>query len=1242
MSANLKTCTYTIRPRWLTHNPHPTHKNAQALAPVYVGRFEITGLSHQPSVLALLVAPPSARIPQCPISTATLGSASTASTNISCISASWPNDAPMQDVRCMAAARQRRGNPKRATLCCCVILRHAAAVAVAAFAAAGSQPDMKPWSAVVRDSRRQPIAGAVVRLRSGQRHESAKANQDGEFSFPALLPGNYSVAVEYPGGTAASSGPVTLPPATETVLECAADGTLSLVEQTKGREGTGGQELSSKAVSELPLNKRDFSQLLLLAAGTMTDTSGASNFTQQFAVNGQRGTAAVFAMDAADSSDPEMGGATFTNFNVDAVEEIRSNSGWMPAEIGRGAAGYTDIITRSGTNALHGSLFEFLRNAALDARNFFDRRSLAQQGRIPPFIRNEFGVASGGPVFIPKLHDGRNRTYYFAEYQGFRQVLGTTQVIPVPTAAERAGRDTTAFSGDTLFVPVDPRIAPYLARYPLPNDPAGPYGARTYATSSKVTTVADQFSLRIDHHLSSHAQLFGRFTMANNTGPTTNPSQTALSPDFAVEFLDRQRNAAITLTHTPSPRFTTETGISFTRTTPSFPTLNRTDPALTFGDGSYEAFNAAAGSVLAAYGNLFQVRQNFIWIRGTHTIKAGGEVRTNRDTTLFGLSPNGSYQFGGGTAYAPYAIRSASGLHDIQPGDPLPDALTGLLTASPFTFSQAVAPSMFAQGDHIGDSGIHRDAYNFYVQDSWKLSGKLLLNYGVRYEIESRIRETGLRTSAPVLGLGPGTSPGSTILINPDPAYKLDPAGWGPRLALEWRPAQRTVFRVGGGLTTLLLNLWQDNSLTGGTPFVVYPHLTAAPGQPIRFGTLITPDQLPEVYTIQGAPVFATGNSKDVPGNTPMDLLRYEQDLAALSPDHRITPLFALGISPEFRNGYIGTWTAGIEQKVKAATVSAAYVGTAGIKLPDMDFPNGYNGAGPAFAPYTQFDAEGRITGGYGTTNIITNRSHSTYHAIQVSVQQNLTASGLGFQASYAFSKSIDDTSAVVGGFISGASGTVSQTAPQNPFDARADRGPSGFDIKHAFAFSLFQDLHLDRVPFLRPLGRKATAGWQVLGIGTLQSGAPFSIYSGIQQTDAGSMGADRPNQVGTPDLSTSRTVREDYFGLGANNASFFQIPIDVPGGTGPNQGVFGTLGRNTFRGPAFHNFDLAVIKDTSLVETAAGSRASLQFRAEFFNIFNVVNFGLPSNIVLGPGFGETSRTAGTSRQIQFSLKVIY
>ncbi len=973
-------------------------------------------------------------------------------------------------------------------------------VAGALGASAQSQP--QPWTASLRDSRGAPIEGAAVRVRSSSGSATSRTAPDGRFTFEGLEPGLYIISAEANGKTAATPDAIRLPGVdAPRILEWSAAGTLVPVQARTTQESTGGEQLSSKAVTELPLNKRDFSQLLLLAAGTMTDANGATNFTQQFAVNGQRGTAAVFAMDGADICDPEWAARRFTNFNVDAVEEIKSSSGWMPAEIGRGAAGYTDIITRSGTNSIHGSAFEFLRNAALDARNFFDRRSLANPGRIPPFVRNEFGVTNGGPVVLPGIYNGRNRTFYFLQYQGFRQVLGTTQVIPVPTPEERAGRDSTAFPGDTLLVPVDPAISKLLARYPLPNDSQGPYGARTYATSSKVSTVSDQFSARLDHRISDRSQLVARFAWNNITGPTTNPSQTAIDPSFAVRYIDHQRNAVVDYTRTFSPSFISESALSFTRTTPSFPSQNHTDPALKFGDGLYEAFNNAAGSVVAAYGNLFQARQNFTWIRGRHTIKAGGEVRLNRDTTLYGNSPNGAYEFGGGVAYSPVNIPSASGTHDIRAGDPLPDALTGLLTASAFSYSTAVAPPQFAQGGHLGDSAIHRDAYNFYLQDSWKATSRLLLNYGLRYEINSPIREGDKRTSSPVLQLGQGALPGSELLINPDPPYRWDKSGWGPRLGLEYRLAGNTVLRAGGGLTTLLTNLWQDNFLTGGNPFVVYPHLTAAAGQPIRFGLTITPEQLPTLYTTDGAVLFASGDSKQVPANTRMDMQRFVQELAGLSPGHEVTPLGVSGITRNFQNGYIGTWTVGLEHHIGGTAFNASYVGTVGVKLPSVDSPNGYTGAIAGFAPYTQFDASGRVVGGYGPVSLITNRSHSTYHALQVSAQRNLTASGLGFQASYSFSKSIDDTSAVLGGFVSGSSGAVSQTAAQNPFDTRPDKGPSTFDIKHAASFTLFQDLHLDRVPFLKPAGRTLTAGWQLLGIGTFLTGSPFTVYSGTQQT---------------------------------------------------------------------------------------------------------------------------------------------
>jgi hypothetical protein len=315
-------------------------------------------------------------------------------------------------------------------------------------------------------------------------------------------------------------------------------------------------------------------------------------------------------------------------------------------------------------------------------------------------------------------------------------------------------------------------------------------------------------------------------------------------------------------------------------------------------------------------------------------------------------------------------------------------------------------------------------------------------------------------------------------------------------------------------------------------------------------------------------------------------------------------------------------------------------VGTAGISLPAISFPNAYSGASPAFAPYTKFNASGQAIGGFGTEMLMTNRSHSTYHALQTSLQGSVAQNGPQIQASFTWSKSLDDVSTVIGGFASGVSGTTMPAWPQNPFNTRAEKGPSTFDVGRALTVTVIQDVHADRLAFLRPFGSKLTRGWQVLNVSTLTSGMPFSVYSGVQQTGAGSNGTDRPNQIAVPGLSTSRSVREDYFGRGSNNRSFVAIPTGVPGGTGPNSGVFGSLGRDTFRGPALYNFDFAVIKDTPL--EVGRTPVDVQFRAELFNVFNIVNFGLPSNTVTGSGFGLISRTAANSRQIQFSLKVMF
>jgi Carboxypeptidase regulatory-like domain len=1116
---------------------------------------------------------------------------------------------------------------------------------IAFLAATGMYAQPAPqatWSGVLRNTAGAPIAGAKVRMSSNGKKAEAATNADGQFHFSDLAAGQYRLAVDAHGNKAEYAQPVHVEPgASPVTLTLSIRGEILLTTQIDtGKAATGGEQLSSQAVSELPLNKRDFSSLLLLAAGTMTDANGATNFTAQFAINGQRGVEATFAMDGADISDPEMGGSTFSNFNVDAVEEIRSSSGWMPAEIGRGAAGFTNIITRTGASGFHGSFFEFVRNSAFDARNYFDHPTPAYPGRIPPFRRNEFGFTNGGPVYIPHVFDGRGRTYYFTEYQGFRQVLGTTQVMPVPTAAERAGIDVVTYpdgSTDTLHVPVDPSIASILARYPMPNNPTGTYQERTYATASKVATDADQFSIRIDHRFSPKDHFLARFTMNNLTGPTTNPDQTAIDPSFGIQYVDQQRNVVGVYTRNQSPRLVFETLIGIIRSTPGFPTTNYVDPAVKFNDGLFEAFNSAAGSVMQAYGNLFQGHQTVAYVTGRHAIRAGFEARLNRDTTYFGISPNGEYDFGGGTAYATVAIPSQSGLHDIHPGDPLPDTLSGFLSGSPFVYTVAVAPPEFSSGEHIGPAAINRSNYSFWIQDTWKVTPRFTLDYGLRYEVYTPITERAKRTGGFLFVDGV-----QQYVVNPQPGYRTNWNGLGPRVQAAWQVTSNLQAHAGGAVTVIPPNIWQDNFLTGSTPFVVYPRLVAAPGAPIQYGFQITPAQVPQAYTPEGENIFASGDTKKVAPNTIMDVDRYEKDMAALTPSHVVSALNLSGIDRSFGNGTLFTWTAGLEQRIGNLTADASYVGTTSEFLPRYSFPNAYPGASPGYAPYTQFDQNGNVIGGFGVENVIVADSHSSYHALQTSLSGAVGHGGPGVQASYTWSKSIDDSSEVIGG--TGSTGAVTSGFSQNPFDTHPEKAPSAFDVTHSFGLSLAQNLPFDQFDFLSGVSKKVTDGWELLSISSISSGSPFTVYSGIQQTGYGSNGVDRPDQIAKPNLSTAREVREDYFGEGANNATaFFSIPINVPGGSGPNQGRFGTLGRNSFRGPAFYNFDFALIKDTPFGRRKSGAELmDLQFRSEFFNIFNIVTMGLPANILNGSGFGEISKTAGNSRQIQFSLKLIY
>ena len=433
-------------------------------------------------------------------------------------------------------------------------------------------------------------------------------------------------------------------------------------------------------------------------------------------------------------------------------------------------------------------------------------------------------------------------------------------------------------------------------------------------------------------------------------GPTTNPNQTAIDPSFGIQYIDRERNVVGTYTRTFSPRLVLESSLSITRSTPGFPTPNHTDPAVKFNDGLFEAFNSAAGTVMQAYGNLFQLRENIMFTTARHTFKAGGEIRSNCDSTYFGVSPNGEYEFGGGIAYANEHISSQSGKHDINAGDPLPDTLSSFLSGSPFGYAVSIAPPYFSSGDHIGPAADSRNNVNAYVQDTWKITNRLTLDYGVRWELYTPISERARRTAS--FQYKNGTQ---EYVVNPQPGYRTNWDGWGPRIQVAWQAPGNLQVRAGGGITVIPPNIWQDNYLTGSTPFAVMPRLLSASNAPITYGFHITPAQLPHAYTPAGVDIFASGRTNTVAPSTVMDVDRYEQDVAALTPGHVVSDLILNGINPNFGNGTLYTWTLGLERKFGNLTADAGYVGTTAMKLPRTSFPNAYSGADPAFAPHTRF-----------------------------------------------------------------------------------------------------------------------------------------------------------------------------------------------------------------------------------------------------------------------------------------------
>ena len=938
-----------------------------------------------------------------------------------------------------------------------------------------------------------------------------------------------------------------------------------------------GAVIDERKVEQLPLNGRQFWQLAQLLPNVYPPTQNSSiGFRGGFNVSGHHESENNYLLDGVDNAD----GATMQPTNrpsVDGIQEFKVLTGVYNAEYGRYSGGQVIITTKSGSNDFHGSLYEFLRNSDLDARNFFGPHD------VPAFRRNQFGASNGGRII-------RNRTFYFATYEALRLTDQVTGLSTVPTAGMAGGNLSglgviknpatgTPFQNNQIpLSQLNPVSLGLLKYFPAPTAPGF---ANNYNFSELGNEHDEQFSGRIDQVITSKNNLFVSYQFAQRTtfwqGNTLCGGR--LVPNFGCTEPERDQGFSINDVHSFSPTLVNELRLGYNRIR-----TNRFNQDASFGNVdeqlgipligaantqgnlgvpqvSVSGFATIGGSTGLPQGrrdNTYNIVDGFSWIKGAHTLKFGADYKYfiyNYAQPSFAAS-RGSFSFNGqytGNAFADFLLgdlRSTS----VSPGNP---------TVRSFTPSTG-----------------------FYVQDEWKLSSRLTLDYGLRYELlfPERERLDKIATFDPSTGLVPVANGqlygvNSSGLVNVgtsslgNTAWKLQKNNFAPRIGFAWRPFadNKTVVRGGYGI---FYNLLADGNgisqLFRGIPFRANQAFTNTPGQLVATWTNPYPSGV------------------SVGGFTPN------------------------GIAYNFKTPYVQQWSFGIEREISHDLIlEGTYLGSKGTDLPlsyNLNQPTPGAGAIQLRRPYPQ----------WGSISWIDSVGNSSYNSLSLRLERRFS-SGLSLLLSYTYSHSIDDGE-------SPATSGDGETAIQDPRDLAANRGDSEFDIRHRVVASFVYDLPVGRGKTLGsglPVYLKAPiSDWEITGIYTGQSGPPFSITTTTDISNTGA--ANRPNLVGNASVANPTPTR--WF-----NTSAFSIalPTGLYG--------YGNVGRNTMRADGTQNFDFGAFRNFPLTE-----RWNLQFRSEIFNLLNHANFGLPVASINAGSFGQVTQTSTLSREVQFALKLVF
>lgn len=971
-----------------------------------------------------------------------------------------------------------------------------------------------------------------------------------------------------------------------------------------------GTVVNQKLVNELPLNGRNFIQLATLSPGvngvgysaTGTIMSGTRPDdrrpgTEIFS-NGNREGSNNFLYDGIDDNE-RLTLSIVLRPAVEAVREFKIQTNLYSADIGRNSGAVVDVITKSGTNQLHGSLFEFLRNSAMDSRNFFSPKGTA----FPSFRLNQFGGSLGGPVVIPKLYNGKDRTFFFVDYEGYRRDSQQLQLGNIPTLRMRAGDfGETAAIYDPLTtranpngagfirdqfpgnqIPAnrwDPISAKMINAYPTPTNPGR---FNNYLVNNVQNQKWNQGDVRIDHQITPRDNFFARWSIQNTettvpstyppvsipglsmpvnladeasfAGTSSSPDQHAvasyakvISPRWVNEFragFNRFRLDYLPDQYQPNGQLGNQLGVPNANVTPAEQNLPIFSPANYLGTGQTRSLPIYRRE------NTFQYVDNMTYTLGAHTLKWGADFRRRQLTIYQTNQGNGRFNF-------------SPALTDSRQSGTSGDSMASFLLGYPTLIAHDYTQNW--PGERGSEVGL-------YFADDWRVTKNLTLNLGLRWDYFSPYSEVANRwanfnlTTAKIDIAGQN---GVDKYAGVQPYYK----NFGPRFGFAYQMLSHTVVRGGFGL---------------------FYNPTGSEGGSLRLFR-----QLPFGTTVSISPGDVNPGQRVSDGFAPLAPINFA---FAQNP---FGAMFA--VDPHFRPSYAEQFNVTVEHEIApwALVVKTAAVGNLGRHLYN---PYNANQPIPGAAALNTRRPYYSVAPALSDVNYFPTNGLSEYYAFQLTVDKRF-GHGVSAILGYTWSHAIDDVPLEFGGGSAGPQ-------PQDPRNIAAERASSIIDMRHRLTLSYLWELPFGKGKAMLNHGGITDwvlGGWQTNGILTVQSGLPFSP---VLQTSTTNGTGSRPNASGSP--SYPHTLQRWF------DPSVFTTPALY---------TYGNAGRNTLVGPGRTNWDMSLFKDFVIRE-----QTRFELRAEAFNILNHPQFGLPNATIGNAQAGQITSIVGNPRQLQMGLR---